>query len=187
MVKPMWQLAPNEGHVRQNTIWVDIHLLAWTYAEQVFIIWWNYQSNKELLSISQPYEQHFSLTFWSRLADPTCFHHPHCDLVHPDIPPDVLLSIYPQIKSTGLLLEWYSLRQWHNCVYVDVTQFRNNSKLLSLTGLAIMQECRMSSLGCWRNSNIHPIYEPCLFKGCYWGTEAFISVACHRGIFHLNY
>ena len=44
----MWQLAPNKGCVRENAIHADIDLLARTYAEQVFVIHWNYPSDKEL-------------------------------------------------------------------------------------------------------------------------------------------
>ena len=178
-------------HATTGTQWgmchVDIDLLARTYAEQVFVIHWNYPRDKELQYIGWPYEQCFSLSFCSKPANFTCCYHHHCDLIHLGIPTEVVLSIDPQIKSTGLLLEWHSLRQWYNHVYVGVTQLRNSSRFLSLTELAIMQESRMSPLGCWRNSNFHLTYEPCLCKGCYWGVWSFVSVTCQRSISCLKY
>ena len=166
---------------------VDIDLPNRAYTEQVFIIHWNYLSDRELQYIGWSYEWCFSLSFLSKLADPTSCHHPCCDLIHLGIPTEIVLSINPQIKSTGLQLEWYSLRQWHNCLYVSVTQSRNSNRLLSFTGLTIVQECRMSLLCCWRISNFLLMYEPCLCKGCYWVTPTFISMACHRVISHSNY
>ena len=176
----VWQLAPNEGLVRENTVQVDIDFPDRTCTEWVLIIQWNFLSDRELQSINQPCEQCFLLRFWSKLADPTSCYCCYCNFIHPGILTKVVFSIDPGIKSTGLLLEQCSLREWHNHVYVSVTQLRNSSRLLSLIGLIIMQEYRMSPLGCWRNSKFHLTYEPCLCKGCYWGTQTFISMACHR-------
>ena len=78
--KPVQQLAPNKGCVRENTIHVNIDLLGRTYIEPVFVICWNYLGGRELQYIVWPSDQQFSLSFWSKLADPTCCYCPHCHL-----------------------------------------------------------------------------------------------------------
>ena len=153
---PMWQLVPNVEHVRENTFKVDGD--PQIEPSLVTVIWWIFQTNRELQDISWLCQQCFLLGFHLNqptLPAATVFTAISAILAY------FLKEYCPSTMVLRVLSCYWNNTPWdrNNCVYVSVTQFRNSSGLLSR--LTIVQECGMSLLGCWRGSNFCLTSEPC--------------------------